>query len=84
MNQYEIIVLDLDGTLILGDEKTPYAAELIDFLNHRQREFFIITNGCALSPGAIWEKLKNMNIKGQKGKHHHHSGSNGGYFVDKV
>ncbi len=56
-------LFDLDGTLILGDEKTPYAAELIDFLNQRQREFFIITNGCALSPGAIWEKLKNMNIK---------------------
>ena len=55
-------LFDLDGTLILGDEKTPYAAELIDFLNQRQREFFIITNGCALSPGAIWEKLKSLKI----------------------
>lgn len=56
-------LFDLDGTLLIGDEATPYAPELISFLNDRQREFFIVTNGCTLSPQDIWRKLKDLNMK---------------------
>lgn len=65
-NKKDITYLfDLDGTLILNANATPYAPELIDLLNHHQREFFIVTNGCTLSPRRIWEKLKNLNMEVQ-------------------
>ncbi|WP_077609255.1 HAD-IIA family hydrolase [Clostridium sp. Marseille-P2415] len=63
-NKKDITYLfDLDGTLTLEDDATPYAPELIGFLNDHRREFYIITNGCALSSQNICEKLKNLNME---------------------
>jgi|GEM_PF-408034 NagD protein len=58
-----IYLFDLDGTLVIENRAMPYAPELIQFLNKNRRDFFIITNGAALTSAQVACKLENLNIR---------------------
>jgi HAD superfamily hydrolase (TIGR01457 family) len=61
-----IYLFDLDGTLVIEDRPVPYAPEFIRFLNENGRDFYIVTNGTALTPEQILKKLESIDIRVNK------------------
>ena len=55
-------LFDLDGTLVIENNPTPYAVELIEYLNQQKRPFFIVTNGTEYNSAQIADKLSIMGM----------------------
>jgi HAD superfamily hydrolase (TIGR01450 family) len=55
-------VFDLDGTLYLGDELLPGAAELLDALRRLERRVLFLSNNPTKDPEAYAEKLNRLGI----------------------
>ena len=59
----EVFLLDLDGTLYLGDSLLPGAKEFLDLLGVKNRQFLILTNNSSLNRSAYQKKLARMGIQ---------------------
>ena len=59
----ELFLLDLDGTLYLGDRIIPGSIEFITFLQNSERKFLILTNNSSKDPAAYQQKLNNLGIR---------------------
>jgi HAD superfamily hydrolase (TIGR01450 family) len=58
----EVFLLDLDGTLYLGDRLIPGASEFVSFLQKSGRRFLILTNNSSKDPAAYQAKLHSLGI----------------------
>ncbi len=59
----ELFLLDLDGTLYLGDRLIPGASEFITFLQGSKHKFLILTNNSSKDPAAYQQKLETLGIR---------------------
>ena len=62
-SRFDAMLLDLDGTLLLGDEPLPGAAELIALLRRNRTPFFFLTNNCSNTSGEIAARLNAAGIE---------------------
>ncbi len=56
------VLLDLDGTVYLGDRLLPGSASFIEALADTGREWLFITNNCSRTPGEYSRKLTALGI----------------------
>ncbi|NLM96843.1 MAG: HAD-IIA family hydrolase, partial [Halanaerobiaceae bacterium] len=56
-------LLDMDGTVYLGNELIKGADRFIDLLMNSKREFFFFTNNSSKNPGNYRSKLEKMGIR---------------------
>lgn len=59
----ELFLLDLDGTLYLGDRIIPGSREFIVHLQNSGRNFLILTNNSSKDAAAYQQKLNNLGIR---------------------
>ncbi|WP_062051405.1 HAD hydrolase family protein [Bacillus sp. JCM 19034] len=62
MKTYQTFILDIDGTLIRGDEVLPGAKELLILLRQQQKQIILATNNPADSHLQIFERLMKMGL----------------------
>ncbi len=55
-------LLDMDGTLYLGEQLLPGAKELLAYLNSTRRQFFYLTNNSSKDKQAYVKKLKKLGL----------------------
>jgi HAD superfamily hydrolase (TIGR01450 family) len=67
INSYEQFIVDLDGTVYVGDEPTPGAVEAIDALRASGRGVVFVTNNPRLSGEDYVRKLWKLGIKASLG-----------------
>ncbi len=58
----ECFILDMDGTIYLGDSVIKGAHEFLDLLNERQIPFFFFTNNSSKSPDDYIHKLRRLGL----------------------
>lgn len=67
VERYDLVMLDLDGVVYVGDEAVPGAAEAL----HRVRETGVhlayVTNNASRSPDGVAEKLSQVGVEAQAG-----------------
>ena len=66
--RFDALLLDIDGTLLLGNEALPGAAELIRRLRRRQTPFFFLTNNCSHTSEEIAARLRNAGVEAHPGE----------------
>ena len=65
MNEVQKIkcfVLDMDGTIYLGDDLFPYTKNFLDTVERTGRQYFFFTNNSSKSQQAYIDKLHQMGI----------------------
>ena len=55
-------ILDMDGTIYLGDQVIPGARELLAYFDATRMPYFFFTNNSSKSPDDYIEKLKRLNL----------------------
>lgn len=60
--KYKGYLIDLDGTMYLGNERIDAAADFIHQLHHRDIPYLFVTNNSSSTAEAVAEKLNMMNI----------------------
>lgn len=63
LQQAECLLFDLDGTIYLGDQLLPGAAELVDYLNQQGKAHFFLTNNSSRSRKDYVEKLARYGLE---------------------
>jgi 4-nitrophenyl phosphatase len=63
LDSIECFLVDLDGTLYLGEKLLPGAADFINFLQNTRRRFLILTNNSSKDRTAYQQKLDLLGIK---------------------
>ncbi len=63
LQQAECLLFDLDGTVYLGDQLLPGAAELVDYLNQQGKAHFFLTNNSSRSRKDYVEKLARYGLE---------------------
>lgn len=63
LDSIECFLLDLDGTLYLGEKLLPGAVDFINFLQNTGRRFLILTNNSSKDRTAYQQKLDRMGIQ---------------------
>jgi HAD superfamily hydrolase (TIGR01450 family) len=63
LDSIECFLLDLDGTLCLGEKLFPGAVDFINFLQNTGRRFLILTNNSSKDRTAYQQKLDRMGIQ---------------------
>lgn len=56
-------IIDLDGTIYRGDTPILYAREFLDYLNHGDRKYLLLTNCPSNTQASLVEKLRKMDIE---------------------
>jgi HAD superfamily hydrolase (TIGR01450 family) len=62
IKSYDVILLDAYGVLVEGKTLCSGAAELIDYLNRNNREFYVVTNDASSLPSSICNRFATMNL----------------------
>jgi len=62
LSRIRVFVLDMDGTVYLGDRLLPGATEFISLLRHRKIEFLFLTNNSSKHGGQYAEKLNRLGL----------------------
>ena len=62
LERIRLFVLDLDGTIYLGDRLLPGAAEFITTAKEKGRQVLFFTNNTSRSPMEYVERLSRMGI----------------------
>lgn len=68
MQQYQLLFIDLDGTIYLGRECIPGAAEWISTLLRERRTFYFLSNNSSRSKADYVVKLAEMGIVVDEGR----------------
>lgn len=55
-------IIDLDGTIYRGDALIPHAKEFIEYLNHSDRKYLLMTNCPSNTQRSLVEKLGKMGL----------------------
>lgn len=63
INQIKCFLLDMDGTIYLGNNLIDGAKEFIEKISKSNREFFFFTNNSSKKPSDYLEKLSNFGIE---------------------
>lgn len=63
MKTYEGYLIDLDGTMYLGDQSIDEAAGFVARLRAAGKKFLFLTNNSTNTPGDVVKKLKHFGIK---------------------
>lgn len=63
MKKYKGYLIDLDGTMYLGNERIEAASEFIDALREKNIPHLFVTNNSTKRPEQVAEKLNDMGIK---------------------
>lgn len=58
-------LLDMDGTIYLGNQLIPGADQFLDILRKTGREFYFLTNNSSRDKGAYVEKLSRLGIEAE-------------------
>lgn len=62
----ELFVLDMDGTIYLGNKVFPEAIEFVSYVKNSGRKVIFFTNNASKNPIVYYEKLKNMGFEVSK------------------
>lgn len=62
LNNYRCFLLDMDGTIFLGDQLIPGAGEFIATLESLGKEYFFVTNNSSRAPQDYWDKLSRLGL----------------------
>lgn len=62
LKNIKLFVLDMDGTIYLGDRLFPYTHSFLNAVKSSGREFCFFTNNSSKNRDSYIKKLKNMNI----------------------
>ncbi|WP_164668254.1 TIGR01457 family HAD-type hydrolase [Virgibacillus doumboii] len=62
MKKYNAYLIDLDGTMYLGNEVIDDAADFVDKLNNRGIQYLFLTNNSSKTQAQVSAKLVNMGI----------------------
>lgn len=63
LSKIKVFVLDMDGTIYLGDSLFPFTKSFLNRLGETGRDFFFFTNNSSKNREAYIHKLKNMGIQ---------------------
>lgn len=62
MKRYQGYLIDLDGTMYMGTERIPEAAEFVKKLNQLDIPYLFVTNNSTRTPAQVAEKLRAFSI----------------------
>ena len=62
LNEIECFILDMDGTIYLGEELIPGADKFIKFLKNSKKEFVFLTNNSSKNSANYQQKLQKLGI----------------------
>ncbi|EMA6341842.1 HAD-IIA family hydrolase [Bacillus cytotoxicus] len=65
LNKKKVFVLDLDGTLYLGNQLIPGSKEFIKQLFQQKKKIYVMTNNSSRTPKYYQKKLMDMEIEGE-------------------
>ena len=63
LKDVRVFLLDMDGTIFLGEKLLPRAKEFLDYLRSSGRKFIFLTNNSSKDKGSYVEKLKKLGIE---------------------
>ncbi len=63
LNNVRAVVLDLDGTICLGNQLIPGANDLITLLHKQNKEIFFVTNSSTITRDSVYKKLINLGVQ---------------------
>ena len=63
LKDVRVFLLDMDGTIFLGEKLLPRAKEFLDYLRSSGRRFIFLTNNSSKDKGSYVEKLKKLGIE---------------------
>src|SRR5690606_3983975 len=63
MKKYKGYLIDLDGTMYLGEEKIEAASDFIKLLKEKQIPYLFVTNNSSRTPDQVAEKLQTFDIQ---------------------
>ncbi len=61
-SKIKCFILDMDGTIYLGNKLFPYTLPFLDKIKNTGRDFYFFTNNSSKSTDVYIDKLNNMNI----------------------
>lgn len=59
----KLFLLDLDGTIFLGNQLLPSSLDFLAGLRQRQREYLFLSNNSSYSPAGLCQKLKKIGLE---------------------
>ncbi len=62
LSKVRCLLLDIDGTIILGQECTPGAGQLFEAIEQSGRSFLVVTNNNSISPAEHAERLRGAGL----------------------
>lgn len=62
LNDFDVVLFDLDGTIYYGSKIIPGANETIDFFRESGKKIFFTTNNSTKTRAQIYEKLFDMSV----------------------
>lgn len=65
-NQYKGYLIDLDGTMYLGEEKIPEAGPFVDHLREANKPFLFVTNNSTNHPQEVVKKLERLGVQAKQ------------------
>lgn len=66
MRKYQGYLIDLDGTMYMGTERIPEAADFIRKLNELNIPYLFVTNNSTRTPAQVAEKLRSFSIPAEE------------------
>lgn len=69
LNQIECFVLDMDGTINLGEKLIPGAKEFIEQMQQKEMPFYFFTNNSSKAPADYVKKLERLGFAGMTREH---------------
>ena len=63
LRDFQNLILDLDGTLVLGDSQLPWSQDLISFCRNSGKSISLFSNNSSFSPEGLAKKLRGMGIQ---------------------
>lgn len=63
MRKHKLYLIDLDGTIYMGNQPIEYSKEFVNYLEENKIDYLFITNNSTKTEIEVVEKLKNMGIK---------------------
>ena len=63
VSAYDVVVLDLDGVVYLGNDPVPHAAEVLRSLRSSGAQLAYVTNNASRPPGQVVERLESVGVQ---------------------
>lgn len=66
VKKYQGYLIDLDGTMYMGTERIPEAADFVHKLNELEIPYLFVTNNSTRTPAQVAEKLRDFSIPAEE------------------